>query len=95
MNVIGCTPVAIYLVIAIFICCIGSLINMVMYQSYDITGPCCNLSSICLYSICLALICTISPMLSWGIVLLFICCNISTISAAATTLSNAKSIKPQ
>lgn len=74
-----CTPVAIYAVIAVFICCVGFMINVLVNKSYDIINPIGNLSSICLYAIFLAIICTLSPTITWIIVLVFICCNFTVV----------------
>lgn len=88
-----CTPAIVYFILATFICCIASVINTIINKTPDISGPISQLSSICLYSICLAMICTLSPVISWIIVLIFICSNLISICSTSYALTNVYKIQ--
>jgi len=85
MNLDGspiCTPAIAYVVISIVLMCVISC--LVMYKQGFVNGAmsssfgsCFQLSSICCVTIVLALLCNISPVISWIIVAVWVCCMCS------------------
>lgn len=90
-----CTPVIIYVAVAVLLLLCGSSASMIQYGPITglvpmSTGSSSQLLSICCHAIILMLLCNFSEKISWVLLAIWLCCLISTVIGGSMSFTIKK-----